>query len=117
MGGVHAGWPRWQQPALNPVRNGDLAYSNCLTDIVNKTHIAADGQINTAVVLDDPDGYLTGILDDTASGAQPLRLDVPPALDIYRCRFYREHGGTALYQSMSIMFAKDVLAPPTQLPI
>src|SRR6185295_7988762 len=22
--------------ALNPVRNGDLAYSNCLTDIVNK---------------------------------------------------------------------------------
>jgi hypothetical protein len=67
--------------ALNPVRNGDLAYSNCLTDIVNRTHIASDGQIDAGVVLNDPGGYLTGILDDTASGAQPLRSDVPPALD------------------------------------
>ncbi|MDQ2937810.1 MAG: hypothetical protein M3R67_09910, partial [Acidobacteriota bacterium] len=36
--------------ALNVALNGDPAYSNCLTDIVNKTHIAADGEIDAAVV-------------------------------------------------------------------
>ncbi|MEP6819270.1 MAG: hypothetical protein ABJA18_07030 [bacterium] len=66
----------------NPIPlNGDPAYSNCLTDIVNKTHIAADGQIKASVVsLNDPGGYLTGIVDDTAAGSQPVRSDVPPAL-------------------------------------
>jgi hypothetical protein len=67
----------------NPVLNGDLAYSNSLTDIVNKTHLAADGEIDTAVaLLDDPDGYLTVLRDDTASGSQPVRLDVPPVLNL-----------------------------------
>ena len=67
----------------NPALNSDPAYANCLTDIVNKTHIAADGEIDTSVVLqDDPAGYLTVIRDDTASGSQPLRSDVPPSLNI-----------------------------------
>jgi hypothetical protein len=65
--------------ALNPVRSGDPAYSNCLTDIVNKTHIASDGQISAPNLVDP--GYLTGILDDAADGVQPVRLDVPPALN------------------------------------
>jgi Tfp pilus assembly protein PilX len=67
----------------NAALNTDPAYSNCLTDIINKTHIAADGEINTgSVALDDPDGYLTSILDDTAASAQPARQDVPPSLNI-----------------------------------
>ena len=70
----------------NPALNGDPAYSNSLTDIVNKTHIAADGQIritstSTVPSLEDPEGYLTSILDDTASGSQPQRSDVFPALN------------------------------------
>jgi len=67
----------------NLALNGDPAYSNCLTDILNKTHIAADGDIDTtAVTQDTVAGYLTNIRDDTASGAQPLRPDVPPTLNI-----------------------------------
>jgi hypothetical protein len=66
----------------NPALNTDVAYSNCLTDIVNKTHIAADGEINTGTAfLEDPEGYLTSVVDDTASGSQPIRQDVPPALN------------------------------------
>jgi len=68
-------------PTPNPARNGDPAYANSLTDIVNKTRIAADGQV-TSSVTQAPAGYLTGILDDTASGSQPQRSDVPPALGI-----------------------------------
>ena len=68
--------------ALNPVRNGDPAYANSLTNIVNNTHIAADGEVTTGVVQNNPGGYLTGILDDTAAGVQPLRSDVAPALNI-----------------------------------
>lgn len=66
----------------NPVLNGDPAYANSLTDIVNRTHIAADGEVTTGVTLLDPGGYLTGILDDTALGTQPERSDLPPALNI-----------------------------------
>jgi hypothetical protein len=70
-------------PTPNPVLNGDQAYSNCLTDIVNKTRLAADGEIDTSVVSQDPlIGYLTVIRDDTASGSQPVRSDVPPDLNI-----------------------------------
>ncbi|MDQ2936902.1 MAG: hypothetical protein M3R67_05275, partial [Acidobacteriota bacterium] len=69
--------------ALNVALNGDPAYSNCLTDIVNRTHIAADGEIDAAVVSqNDPGGYLTVIRDDTLALAQPKRSDVPPALNI-----------------------------------
>jgi hypothetical protein len=66
----------------NPALNGDPAYSNSLTDIVNKTHIAADGEVTTGVTLQNPGGYLTGIVDDTALDTQPQRPDVPPALNI-----------------------------------
>lgn len=57
-------------------------YYNSLTDIVGKTYIAADGQINTAPgpVQDGTYGYLTGLLDDAAG--QPLRVDTTPALNI-----------------------------------
>jgi len=64
--------------ALNPVLNGDLVYSNCLTDILSKTHIAADGQIKTSVVAQNSTyGYLTSVIDDTAASAQPQRADTP----------------------------------------
>ncbi|HSS20263.1 MAG TPA: hypothetical protein VLL54_09320 [Pyrinomonadaceae bacterium] len=67
----------------NAALNNDPAYSNSLTDIVNKTHIAADGQVNTGTLnLVDPGGYLTGIVDDTASGSQPKRNDVAASLNI-----------------------------------
>jgi hypothetical protein len=67
-------------PAI--VLNGDLAYANSLTDIVNRTHLAADGQINSATVqLEDPEGYLTNVRDDTITGSS-LRSDLFPALNI-----------------------------------
>jgi hypothetical protein len=67
----------------NGALNSDPAYANNLTDIINRTHIAADGQIkDSTVVLNDPAGYLTSIVDDTASGVQPQRLDVPPVLSV-----------------------------------
>lgn len=67
----------------NAALNSDPAYANTLTDIVNKTHIASDGQINSGtVVLNDPGGYLTSIIDDTVSLAQPQRSDVPPVLNV-----------------------------------
>ncbi|HJZ81449.1 MAG TPA: hypothetical protein VKD91_13925, partial [Pyrinomonadaceae bacterium] len=65
--------------AVNPVLNGDPTYSNSLTDIL-KTHIAADGQIKVTggqPVQDATYGYLTQIIDDTASGVQPVRSDMP----------------------------------------
>jgi hypothetical protein len=66
-------------PAVVP--NGDLAYANSLTDIVNRTHLAADGQINSSTVqLEDPEGYLTNLRDDTITGSS-LRSDLFPALD------------------------------------
>ena len=69
-------------PSGNPAFNGDPAYTNSLTDIVNNTHIAADGQIDSAQVTQDPNGYLTKIRDDTAPYSQQQRSDVPPALSI-----------------------------------
>ena len=60
--------------------NGDPAYTNCLTDILSKTRKGADGEIKIAagIPLQDPTyGYLTQILDDTASGFQPIRSDIP----------------------------------------
>lgn len=62
----------------NPALNGDPAYTNCLTDIMNKTHIAAEGEIKTASVSQDTTyGYITSVIDDTASGSQPERADTP----------------------------------------
>lgn len=64
----------------NPALNGDPAYTNCLTDILNKTRIGADGEIKTSGGFPTQDatyGYLTGVLDDTSSGSQPQRSDAP----------------------------------------
>ncbi|HEV7681547.1 MAG TPA: hypothetical protein VGO68_05460 [Pyrinomonadaceae bacterium] len=58
-------------------------YFNSLTDIVTRTYIAADGQLNTSPgpTQDAQYGYLTGLVDDIAAG-QPNRADVPPSLSI-----------------------------------
>lgn len=65
----------------NPALNGDPTYTNSLADILNNTHIAADGEIKTSPgpTQDSTYGYLTGIVDDTASGSQPRRSDTPPS--------------------------------------
>jgi Tfp pilus assembly protein PilX len=64
--------------SVNPVLNGDLAYTNCLTDILSKTHIAADGEIKSSSVSQNTTyGYLTSVIDDTDAGAQPERADTP----------------------------------------
>jgi len=64
----------------NPGTNGDQAYTNCLTDIMNKTRKGADGEIAlgaSAPTQNATYGYLTGILDDTPQGSQPIRADMP----------------------------------------
>lgn len=66
--------------SINVAFNGDPAYTNCLTDILNNTRIGADGEIKTTggkPVQDTTYGYLTGLLDDTALGSQPTRADAP----------------------------------------
>jgi len=66
----------------NPTLNGDPAYTNSLTDVM-KTRLAADGEIKIAAGFPTQDatyGYLTKIVDDTASGAQTQRSDTPPTL-------------------------------------
>jgi hypothetical protein len=65
---------------LNTGINGDPNYSNCLTDILTKTHIGADGEIRVTggfPVQDATYGYLTQIVDDAGSGSQPQRSDMP----------------------------------------
>jgi hypothetical protein len=74
-------------PTPNPALNGDPAYSNTLTDILNKTHVGADGEIKVDIPNGFPTqnaalGYLTNIVDDTASGSQPVRPDVGATLNI-----------------------------------
>jgi hypothetical protein len=64
----------------NPALNGDPAYTNTLTDIMNLTRKGADGEIKIAAGYPTQDatyGYLTQIVDDTPSGSQPIRSDVP----------------------------------------
>jgi len=54
-----------------------------LTDIFTKTHLAADGQIKTdSTHPDSSNSYLTNIVDDTGTGVNPLRSDLPPTLNI-----------------------------------
>jgi len=72
-------------PTPNPALNGDPGYSNTLTDILNKTHLGADGEIKvdaTHPVQDATLGYLTSIVDDTASGSQPVRSDISTTMNI-----------------------------------
>jgi hypothetical protein len=71
----------------NPILNNDPAYSNCLTDILTKTHIGADGEIkidfnNGYPTQDATYGFLTKLVDDTNAGQQPQRPDSPPGLNI-----------------------------------
>ncbi|HEX3085354.1 MAG TPA: hypothetical protein VHP99_12560, partial [Pyrinomonadaceae bacterium] len=64
----------------NAALNGDPAYTNCLTDIMNKTRKGADGEIKVATGFPAQDatyGYLTNLVDDTPSGSQPVRSDMP----------------------------------------
>lgn len=76
----------------NTAPDGTL-YFNSLTDILGRTYIAADGEIETSLgpTQEPTYGYLQGLLDDTASG-QPVRADVPPTLDI-------THWGTATWNN------------------
>jgi Tfp pilus assembly protein PilX len=68
----------------NPALNGDPVYQNDLTDILNKTHLGADGEVNLSSLSQNSTyGYLTGIVDDTASGSQPQRGDTPGAAGSY----------------------------------
>ena len=72
--------------STNPAFNGDPTYTNCLTDIFNRTRLGADGEIKIAAGIPAQDatyGYLTSLLDDTASGAQPTRSDAPGAADTW----------------------------------
>jgi Tfp pilus assembly protein PilX len=75
--------------STNPAFNGDPSYTNSLTDITSKTRIGADGEIqivaNANPALEIPlqnttYGFLTKLLDDTASGAQPTRSNTPGAV-------------------------------------
>ena len=69
----------------NPSLNGDPVYSNCLTDILDKTHLGADGEIKidaTHPLQDVTYGYLTQIVDDTGLGVNPLRGDAEYGLNI-----------------------------------
>lgn len=67
---------------VNVDPNGTV-YSNCLTDIIGKTYIAADGQIQTAPApTQNALGFLTGLVDDTAAGVQSVRKDTTPTLSI-----------------------------------
>ena len=55
----------------NAALNGDPAYTNCLTDIMNKTRKGADGEIKVGAgypAQDGTYGYLTNLVDDTPSG-------------------------------------------------
>jgi hypothetical protein len=64
----------------NAALNGDPAYTNCLTDIMNKTRKGADGEIRVGSGYPTQDGtygYLTNLVDDTPSGSQPIRSDMP----------------------------------------
>ncbi|HEV7396182.1 MAG TPA: PilX N-terminal domain-containing pilus assembly protein [Pyrinomonadaceae bacterium] len=99
--------------STNPAFNGDPVYTNCLTDILNKTRIGADGEIKTSGGFPTQDatyGYLTGVLDDTALGAQPTRSDAPGAagswssivpINLYNIREGRIHStlaGNSIYE-------------------
>ncbi len=67
---------------VNPALNGSPTYTNCLTDIVTKTRMGADGEIKTSggvPVQDAVYGYLISVIDDTTSGSRSRRSDTPGA--------------------------------------
>src|SRR5256712_4834313 len=67
----------------SPTLNGDPVYSNALVDILTNTHVSYDGEIKhtsgSYPILNTTYGYLTSIVDDTASGSQHTRSDAPPS--------------------------------------
>jgi hypothetical protein len=66
---------------LNNIAPNGTLYTNSLTDIINKTAIGADGEIQTKPGPTQAGiGYLTGVLDD--NGGTPQRADAPPSLNI-----------------------------------
>lgn len=69
--------------ALQNIAPDGTRYYNSLTDIVTKTYIAADGQIQTTPgpVQDPARGYLTRLVDNVA-GLQSQRADTPPTMNI-----------------------------------
>jgi len=92
---------------INPAFNGDPAYTNCLTDILNLTRIGADGEIQTGIGIPAQDptyGYLTSLLDDTPLGSQPKRSNTVAAagswnsivpINLYNVREGRIHSTLA----------------------
>lgn len=71
--------------SINPALLGDPVYGNSLVDIVMNTRVGASGEIKHDSATGYPtvhaDGYLTKVVDDTASG-QRKRNDTPPTLSI-----------------------------------
>ncbi|HEV7857336.1 MAG TPA: hypothetical protein VGO91_01685 [Pyrinomonadaceae bacterium] len=66
---------------LTNIAPNGTTYTNCLTDILNRTSIGADGEIQTKPGPTQAGiGYLTGILDDNPG--TPQRSDAPPSLNI-----------------------------------
>ncbi|HSS20258.1 MAG TPA: hypothetical protein VLL54_09295 [Pyrinomonadaceae bacterium] len=58
-------------------------YSNCLTDIINKTNVAADGQLApTSPTQDGTYGYLTNLVDDVPANTQQTRADTTPTVNV-----------------------------------
>lgn len=79
-----AAFTQGSRDATNSVNNAPdgTAYFNNLVDIVTRTNIAADGEIQTlpGPLQDATYGYLTGLLDDGA--AQPQRGDNAPVMNV-----------------------------------
>ncbi len=80
-----AAFTQGSRDATNSVNNAPdgTTYFNNLVDIVTRTNIAADGEIQTlpGPVQDATYGYLTGILDDAGAG-QAQRADSVPAMSV-----------------------------------
>ena len=69
-------------PLIENTAPDGTKYFNSLLDLITKTNIVADGEINTSPGpnQDASYGYLTNILDD--DGVQPQRSDATPGLTI-----------------------------------
>jgi hypothetical protein len=71
---------RDESAMMNTASDG-TQYYNCLTDIVRKTYIAADGQLQTSPgPAQNGDGYLINLVDDAAG--QQTRADTAPTMNV-----------------------------------
>jgi hypothetical protein len=80
-------WASFVQGSRDSTATANLApdgttYFNNLRDIVDRTYIASDGEIQTspAPAQDGTYGFLTGVIDD--DGIQPTRSDATPPVAI-----------------------------------